>query len=400
MSKFSSQCYIVINPQHLKNPWSHVVYNPLSEALMTVGFKCTNLTEEELLNCYEKIGDDDLVLFAGSFLLNLTSAEALSILSCMSGTKVSMCFDDEYLYRRSIKQSKYMHHHITFDSVTFEYLLQLGLSCSLCPLPLSPVTEINHKHKNISYDVSFVGRVNADKPLRYDLLKKIQIRYPNSFIPGLQGEFIGFDHMYNVFSQSKININLSAISGFSLDDSLPYQHYRHGFKARPFEIGMCGGFCLSEFSRSTELIMRDNDCLPSFAGVDQCIRQIDYFLEDQKAREKIAKRLNLFTIRYINSKSTENCFANVVKNIYLYNIKNKENMRSIPASYLIDDKPALILSMEKERLMNFLKRKSYKRFFLQLIFMFKIEKLSTFRILGQTFATGTSWIIRKFFLRK
>ena len=68
MSERIPKCYIVINPQHLKNLWADAVYVPLREALNTARFKCINLSEEELLKCYDEINPDDLILFAGSFL--------------------------------------------------------------------------------------------------------------------------------------------------------------------------------------------------------------------------------------------------------------------------------------------------------------------------------------------
>ncbi len=399
MSDRIPKCYIVINPQHLKNLWADAVYVPLREALNTARFECINLSEEELLKCYDEINPDDLILFAGSFLLNLNTTEAEKIFNCMSGIKVSMCFDDEYLYRRSIKQSKYVHHHITFDTVTYEYLCQLGVPCSLCPLPLSPIQKLSQKKSNEVYDVSFIGRVNSDKPLRYDLLTKIQTKYPNSFIPGINGQFIPFDQMYDTFYKSRINLNLTAISDFSLDHILPYQHYRHGFKARPFEIGMCGGFCLTEFSRSTKVMTKGMDFLPHFENADDCIRQIDQYLEDKASRKKNAGNLNLFCLKYISSDSLDNLFANTVKSIYQRETESDKNIQRVPRSYLHDDRSALIPSMEHERLVNLLKNKNYVRLVKQFSFLFKTSRLfASIAFLRLSFL-GASWLFRKFFRR-
>ena len=311
----SPKIFVIFKDNAFKHPDAQIAYTPLLEALETIGIAYEVVFAKMLLHKCTQIKSHDIVLFVDCYLIEYTSEEARNILANIKATKVTINFDDEYMLGWTLKLAQHMHAIITFDTVTYELIRQLGIQVYLCPHPLSDYKTDDYNQKKYEYDVSFIGRVNSDKPERYKLLTKIDQTFPNAYIPALRGEFITTEDMKRVFNRSKININLAGISRFKMDLSLPYQSYRLGFKGRPFEIGLCRGFCLSEPSPTLQKMLVDTGSVGYFSGIDECLFKIQYYLDNPKIREKKAASLYDFSKKYISSKSELNLFSNVILKI-------------------------------------------------------------------------------------
>ena len=363
-------CFVVFNREAFNMISSPIVYSALLQSLQTVGFNCETLFEDELEANIEKIKVNDIVLFVDTYLLTLKSKVAHSILTSIKGIKISVGCDDEYLYRSTINFSQYMNKVVTFDTVTHEYLRQLGVDSSICPHALSPTDTQISKNQNYEYDVSFIGRVSGDKPRRYNFLQEIKKEFPNSYFPGLTGEYVTLDEMHSVFQKSKINLNLTGISDFASGQGLPLEILRRGFKGRPFEIGTCGGFCLSEKSPALERILNGSHCIDFFSKTDDCLEKINYYLSREEERIATAANLEDFTKKNILSNQFTNLFGNEI-----LATRKKYSNYSRPATLLeqygqeISNK--IEPEMELNRLVWLFKDKDFASFFSQIFFLYR-----------------------------
>ena len=115
-------------------------------------------------------------------------------------------------------------------------------------------------------------------------------------MPGLSGKYVALGDMHATFRKSKINLNLTAISVFfNGSHPLPLEALRRGFKGRPFEIGTCGGFCLSEKSPALEHILNVASCIDFFSKKDDCFEKSKNYLVNEKERVVKAAQLEDFT---------------------------------------------------------------------------------------------------------
>lgn len=137
-------------------------------------------------------------------------------------------------------------------------------------VPLGCDSEI-HKKLNVQkkYDIGFVGR-NAEKFDRGRHLKILREKYPNSYI----GE-ANFKEMSNIYSASKIGFNSSI---------------RNDINMRVFEIMSCGCFLLTDHLKNNGLyeLFEEGKHFISYRNEKEMIKLIDYYLENDKEREKIA----------------------------------------------------------------------------------------------------------------
>ena len=130
-----------------------------------------------------------------------------------------------------------------------------------------------HKRLNIerNYDIGFVGN-DGGIPRKF-YLQEIRERYPNSFIATCD-----YTEMSRIYSSSKI--------GFS------YAIQGECFTMRNYEIMACGAMLLMKRLRddsAERLGFVDRKHLVIFDGPKDLFELIDYYLKNDKEREKIAE---------------------------------------------------------------------------------------------------------------
>lgn len=129
-----------------------------------------------------------------------------------------------------------------------------------------------HKKLDIpkKYDIGFVGR-DAKKFARGRQLELLKAKYPCSFI-GTEH----FTKLAQVYSSSKIGFNSSIANDINM---------------RVFEIMACGCFLLTNYTRNNGFgeLFQDKKHLVTYRNDKELIELIEYYLNNDEEREKIAE---------------------------------------------------------------------------------------------------------------
>ena len=172
------------------------------------------------------------------------------------------------------------------------------------------------------YDVTFVGQPHGNRKKLIDKIKKAGIKV-ECWGKGWPNGRVSQEEMINIFSQSRINLNFTKISGdFSLKslirifikktngkirldsprcwvDNLKsfIVSVRKQIKGRNFEIPGCGGFLLTGDADNLTDYYEDGKEIVIYKNTKDLIRKIKYYLEHDEERETIAKAGYMRTMR-------------------------------------------------------------------------------------------------------
>lgn len=128
------------------------------------------------------------------------------------------------------------------------------------------------------YEVSFVGQKYGP---REDILKYLRENNISIDVFGKGwGAYIPFEKVISIFSNSKININISASSSDSKTKQI---------KGRIFEVPMCGGFLLTDYVNGLEEYFDIGKEIVCYEDQKDLVNKIKYYLKNENEREKIAK---------------------------------------------------------------------------------------------------------------
>jgi spore maturation protein CgeB len=144
------------------------------------------------------------------------------------------------------------------------------------------------------YDVVFIGSVAKIHSNRWDILELLANTYDNFVFFGYGVEQVPAQYTFlnkykgaiwteeyvKVINGSKIILNLF------LDD---YKKVKSGVNLRTFEIPACQAFELSQHVPGIEKYFEIGKDVETFKDNNELIEKIDYFLENDKEREMIAK---------------------------------------------------------------------------------------------------------------
>lgn len=161
--------------------------------------------------------------------------------------------------------------------------------------------------------VSFIG---MKTPHREKIIQALRNADINVFVRGYkwpEGR-ASFNEMLEIFSRSKVNLNLNPpMSTISLKSMAQiffrrrrnmivpdfwhtYANLRSYFqkkipqiKARPFEITGCGGFCITGAADDMETYYKPDKEIVVYNSVPELIDKIRYYLEHESERQAIAK---------------------------------------------------------------------------------------------------------------
>jgi len=197
-----------------------------------------------------------------------------------------------------------------------------------------------YKPSNIEkiYDVSFIGQPHSDRRKVVDKIKKAGINI-KCWGNGWENGRVSQDEMIKIFSQSKINLNLTKSSGNinlkalasiflkkELNNSLKIvspkywlgnfqfilNKKREQIKGRNFEIPGSGGFLLTSDADNLTDYYQDGKEIVIYKDIDDMINKIKYYLEHNQERERIAKAGYERTLR---EHTYEKRFNNIFKTI-------------------------------------------------------------------------------------
>jgi spore maturation protein CgeB len=185
--------------------------------------------------------------------------------------------------------------HWRFDN--YSKFLAKNLFCSITT---SPDAFIKYKEKNLNviksqwasnpkyyhpvpadekYDVSFVGQKYGP---REEILGYLRSNNISIDIFGRGWDvYVPFEKVISIFSNSKININISASS---LDPKIKQ------IKGRIFEVPMCGGFLLTDYVYGLEEYFDIGKEIVCYEDKKDLVHKIKYYLKNEFERKKIAKK--------------------------------------------------------------------------------------------------------------
>ncbi len=319
---------------------SRRIYNVILDSFSHFSSDLCILSCEDFVGVAHQYGPEDILLFANVNFNFLPRNQLETIFSQVCGYSVYIGFDDEYKLYETAYYSQFVDLLVTFDLVAFEYFRSTGRNIIICPHPVD-VLDVNLRSE-YRFDLSFIGQVNSIDQSRYKYLTMLKDRYPNSFFPSLEGVSLGESDMRDVYFNSKINLNFTAVTDISNHLKLPFLNYRRGFKGRPMEIGASKGFCLSEFSPSIQKFFVAKHDLDYFYAYNDLIEKIDYYLANDHARRKMQDNMFLKVSNYYSASSALNYFANKI----IEASQNERNARKIN-----DANKFFIIELDYERLL-------------------------------------------------
>ena len=143
------------------------------------------------------------------------------------------------------------------------------------------------------HDVVFVGGVANIHSNRWDFLEALFERYDGfafygygvesvppkySFVDKYKGDVWSYAYT-DVLNQSKIAVNLMLDS---------YHELSSGVNQRTFEIAACGAFQLCEHTDNLKKFFVLGEDVETFKNVEEMFKKIDYYLDNEDERKKIA----------------------------------------------------------------------------------------------------------------
>lgn len=160
-------------------------------------------------------------------------------------------------------------------------------------------------------DVSFVGQYKSGRGKVIKHLERLGVRV-KTFGFGWPGGKVSQEKMLEIFSRSKISLNINARPGLlsfkvigriflkkSINKIKPDFHIFDNFKAylnfkthhlhaRPFELSGCGSFVISGYSEGIERYYKEGEEMVFYYSSGDLADKIRYYLSHPEEREKIA----------------------------------------------------------------------------------------------------------------
>jgi len=191
--------------------------------------------------------------------------------------------------------------HFTYCITTDKFSLPKYSRISQPNVILSQWAAIDCDHKpstEYKYDVSFVGGFNHYRNWFVKQLSRMGV-HVECFGNGWSNGSVSNDKMIDIFSSSKINLNLSNSASFDLRYLLSHpRNLVHSFytkkqasqiKARNFEINYFTGFQLTDYVAGLEDYYHIGEEVACYGSVEEAALLIDFYLANNELREKIKK---------------------------------------------------------------------------------------------------------------
>lgn len=288
-------------------PGNEVHYIPFDRVL-TVGKKGYN---QEILDTVRKVKPD--LFFAFMYTDELTH-ETLDEVKKLT-TSIAWFSDDHW---RLDNYSRFYAPHFTKVITTWSKAKERYAKYSITNVIRSQWGFNNRVYRSVvvpgqDINVSFIG---MKTPHREKIIEQLRAAGINVFVRGFgwkEGR-ANFDEMLEIISRSKINLNLNppmaalalkplAQIFFRRRRTMIVPDFWHVFanlrsyfqkripqiKARPFEITGCGGFCLTGDADDMGSYFKLGEEAAVYTSVPDMISKIQYYLEHDEERRKIAK---------------------------------------------------------------------------------------------------------------
>jgi len=164
-------------------------------------------------------------------------------------------------------------------------------------------------------DVAFVGRM--DRPGRKELYSKLSKTNLNiSFFGyGSKNGYISSEKMMELYSKSKIVLNLTSISTVvpHFDTHRSINSLLSQVKGRIYEGGIAGAMILTEPASSLPFYGKNGESFVVFNSSDDLIKVVDFYIKNEKERLLIAKKGFENSLKYGTYKSQTEYLKSLIK---------------------------------------------------------------------------------------
>ena len=206
--------------------------------------------------------------------------------------------DDQWRFDNwSSKYAPYFSACITTDKFSVAKYKRIGQKNIIRSQWASLASNALYKNIRYKYDVSFVGGIS---PYRKWFVKKLYKKgiKVHCFGDGWDNGRVSYEKMEEIFSTSKINLNISNSANYDIrylvsNIKIFVSHLRgvdkniSQTKARNFEIPVQGGFELTEYVPSLEDYFDLSKELACYKDADEAGLLVNYYLKHEEERESI-----------------------------------------------------------------------------------------------------------------
>jgi spore maturation protein CgeB len=148
----------------------------------------------------------------------------------------------------------------------------------------------------LEYDVTFVGQVYGNRRQVVSSLRQAGID-AHAWGFGWENGRLSQEEMIRLFSQSRINLNLTAASRQGVLSFLSWKRRTEQIKGRNFEVPGCGGFLLSGRADNLEQYYELGAEIVCFDNTRDLVEKARYHLAHEEERARIAEAGYLRTLR-------------------------------------------------------------------------------------------------------
>lgn len=257
---------------------------------------------KKLLQEVATIQPDVLLVLKGDILL----PETIKKIRNDSDTIIVIwCYDSALRFSNVLKGGKYYHIFYTYEPTDIIELRKYNIQANLLPMACDPNSYFKLGDETVVSDVSFVGGL-GDYPERKKILEMI-ISHHRELRLEVWGKAWTW---YNPFLQYEYKIKRRALGKHIHNYNIPPEevnrvynstkiclniHHRQskeGVNPRNFEILGAGGFQLTDYKKILEELFDIGREIECYKNENDLISKIEYYLENEDERKKIAQRGN------------------------------------------------------------------------------------------------------------
>lgn len=257
---------------------------------------------KKLLNYVSALQPDVLLVLKGDILLPETIEK---IRNNSDAILVLWCYDSALRFSNVLKGGKYYHIFYTYEPTDIQKLRKYNIQANLLPMAYDPNSYFKLEDETATRDISFVGGL-GDYPDRKKILEMIISHYRELrlevwgtawtwYNPFLQYEYkikrrtLGKHiHNYNIPPEEVNKVYNS--TKICLD--IHHRQSKEGTGPRTFEILGAGGFPLTDYKKILEELFDIGREVECYKNENDLLEKIEYYLENEDERKKIAQRGN------------------------------------------------------------------------------------------------------------
>lgn len=229
------------------------------------------------------------------------SIDTLKVLKDKNFFTANFFGDDQWRFDNwSSRFAPYYSVCITTDKFSIEKYKNIGQKNIIRSQWASLESELSCESIKYKYDVSFVGGINSYRKWFVSQLEKSDIKV-HCFGNGWDNGRVSYEEMEEIFSTSKINLNISNSTNYdvryllsnlkaflvTLRAVIKGGKNSSQTKARNFEIPVQGGFQLTDYVPSLEDYFDIGKEVACYNDIDEVKLLINYYLNNETERESI-----------------------------------------------------------------------------------------------------------------